>query len=654
MKERIRGNIIKLLEKTDERLRKMIDDYDIVSFDIFDTLVLRIVPNPADIFDLVSAIYNSNHEKYINYKEIRLNAEKKARQISNTGEVNIFEIYAQMNEISEDQQRELMSLEMSVEEKSIVPNQRMIDIYNECIQAGKKTIITSDMYLPYNFIEHILNMSGVYNYEKIYLSNVLNQSKFRGDIFQTIRKDYPSSRILHLGDKLKSDYFMPIKKGVKAALIKCSSQNTYYNKNYAKKINRKGSGYPELVSFITNTIPENYDDYQKIGYEIIGPILYGFSKWLGESCKQDNIDNLFFLAREGDLLRRAYLETNKEKRANTSYLRVSRMATSIPCLDKVKTLDELIRRIYLPRAGTVIDLLESCGLTSEVISQIIAKSQTDTEYPVIEFDESRKKRVFDSAMPFISDQAKIQRIYIDGYMRQENFNGRCGIVDVGWKGTMQNNLEDLYPDMEIQGYYIGLRKDKAAVRNNANNRHGFLFGNETEVTETQRKLSATLSVFENFFLSTDGSTLRYEEKNGKYYPVLNKPEHDEKCSEIVSSVQEAAMCFVEKFAQSSLDKGIRLTEMDCFAGYDEFAVSPSLKAVELMRPFTVYNTETTKLVSEHSILYYMYHPKSFYKDFLNNTCKVFFLKSVFLLPLPYYRLWKWLHSFDKNPINPIN
>ena len=50
-------------------------DYDIVSFDIFDTLIVRYVDKPEDIFGIIE----QKVENAINLKNNRIEAEKKAR-----------------------------------------------------------------------------------------------------------------------------------------------------------------------------------------------------------------------------------------------------------------------------------------------------------------------------------------------------------------------------------------------------------------------------------------------------------------------------------------------------------------------------------------------------------------------------------------------
>ena len=72
---------------------KKIDKNDIISFDMFDTLIKRYVSSPLDVFTLVEIFYNKNHSHNIyNFQKERILAEKKAR-MDNDNEVNIDDIY---------------------------------------------------------------------------------------------------------------------------------------------------------------------------------------------------------------------------------------------------------------------------------------------------------------------------------------------------------------------------------------------------------------------------------------------------------------------------------------------------------------------------------------------------------------------------------
>ena len=52
----------------------------IISFDIYDTLVKRNVPNPRDVFELVEYKYKKMHGIDLKFKDIRINAEREVRK----------------------------------------------------------------------------------------------------------------------------------------------------------------------------------------------------------------------------------------------------------------------------------------------------------------------------------------------------------------------------------------------------------------------------------------------------------------------------------------------------------------------------------------------------------------------------------------------
>ena len=73
---------------------KKIDKANIVTFDIFDTLIKRNVEKPEDVFKLVEAHYNLHNKNSIKkFTEYRIKAEREARIKSIKEEVSLDEIY---------------------------------------------------------------------------------------------------------------------------------------------------------------------------------------------------------------------------------------------------------------------------------------------------------------------------------------------------------------------------------------------------------------------------------------------------------------------------------------------------------------------------------------------------------------------------------
>ena len=81
-----------------EKICLMFDEYRIVTFDIFDTLVKRNVYSPVDVFQLIEKQYNREHTiKIKGFASERSAAEQKARRDSKYEEITLDEIYNKLS-----------------------------------------------------------------------------------------------------------------------------------------------------------------------------------------------------------------------------------------------------------------------------------------------------------------------------------------------------------------------------------------------------------------------------------------------------------------------------------------------------------------------------------------------------------------------------
>ena len=114
-----------------EQIKKIIDKYEYVSFDIFDTLIKRNVYAPSNIFDIVGSEYKKRYgEEIKNFKQKRKEAEIISRTKNNAFEPNIDEIYDNLNVSSKDISRKLKDIEIEVELKICQKNKDLYSIYN--------------------------------------------------------------------------------------------------------------------------------------------------------------------------------------------------------------------------------------------------------------------------------------------------------------------------------------------------------------------------------------------------------------------------------------------------------------------------------------------------------------------------------------------
>src|SRR5690606_6421067 len=68
---------------------------------------------------------------------------------------------------------------------------------------------------------------------------------------------------------------------------------------------------------------------EAIGYGVLGPVVLSFCQWLWGKAKQDGVEHLFFLAREGQFVKEVFdVLAGQAGPVRTSYLVVSRRAAS--------------------------------------------------------------------------------------------------------------------------------------------------------------------------------------------------------------------------------------------------------------------------------------------------------------------------------------
>ena len=142
----------------DRSLKNAIDSHKVISFDMFDTLVLRNVPRPEDVFLLIQNHFKGKH-RYENFACIRVDAYKKAYE-QYKASCTLDNIYECMPIFTKEERDILKQLEISTEIEVCMPNYDFVnDVYNYAICKGKTVIITTDMYYDVTCEEKDLDLA---------------------------------------------------------------------------------------------------------------------------------------------------------------------------------------------------------------------------------------------------------------------------------------------------------------------------------------------------------------------------------------------------------------------------------------------------------------------------------------------------------------
>lgn len=612
-----------------------IDKYDVISFDIFDTLLKRNVSKPTDVFKYMETKYSK-----VGFAQTRINAEKKARKQNKTGEITLEEIYKEMP-------YDYSSQEMISESELLARNSAMIKVFRYALDRKKKVIITSDMYLPESFIRSILKREGIDGFDRLFISSTLNKTKHSGKLFDILNKEYDNLKILHIGDSYYSDYIMPKKKGIFSIHIP-----TYVDKG-TYKLNGSSIEKNILNTFLNNTLPDKCSDYYRFGYEKFGMFLWGYSKWLYDSIKQENIEDIYFFSRDGLIMKDAFDILYSD--VNTHYLEVSRRSLRVPILWMNYELSHVLDMISPSKLVSLRSIFDGVGLNIEDYKNLIGKygfnSETIFDRTSI-LKNNDLKRMYLHLSEDIEKNSKKEYENLIRYLKQENVSGKIAIVDIGWSGGMQRylieTLNKLKIESEIKGYYVGVadyyvRNLKVVPSLDLN---GYLFDFSRDKNAVDLR-SAFVGLFESFFLEQDGSVEKYECVNNRmiakrlpYEYVVDGKYTKEYYN--VKEIQQGALDFIAKFGR----KDISLDSKSLFQGIYRTGVNPSKMDLTLFAKFRFFDEgETSLLAIPNSYSYYMRNLSKLKIDFLKSRWKIGFMKNFLKMELPYEKMYKLMVKF---------
>ena len=199
--------------------QQMIEHFDVVSFDIFDTLLYRVLNSPVDVFRLMGP---EVEERFgiSDFAEKRIAAEREARRRTPLEEVTADEIYAVLLPDCATAAA-LLRLEKETEQRVLRRDSVMSELMKHCIAKGKKVLILSDMYQSKDFLQDVLEQCGIDGYHAVYVSSEEKATKASGSLFLRVAEREQITdrkRWLHIGDNVHSDYDVPKSLGLSVKL----------------------------------------------------------------------------------------------------------------------------------------------------------------------------------------------------------------------------------------------------------------------------------------------------------------------------------------------------------------------------------------------------------------------------------------------------
>ena len=561
-----------------ERIKRNLSNPEIkyVSFDVFDTLVVRPFLNPTDLFSIVDKEFRkfTNNSTGMDFTKIRIFSEIQTRnkiQTKKCQDVTLDEIYETMQEeyhISKDILEKTKQKEIEYEIRFCTRRNTGYELYQMALAIGKKVICTSDMYLPKDVVENILEKNGYTELSKIYVSSEYKITKASKDLFKFVleQEKISAKQMAHIGDNYFSDYENPKKLGIKADHLPKASDifqdknvthnlSLMFNKSLPMWRDNKNAlnflGIRCMMGIVANkyfdnpykTFNYNADfnaDPYLIGYYALGMYMFGLTKWILDDVQGKNYEKMVFMARDGYLPIKCYNILGKLYKSlpKAEYLYISRKAL-IPItiqteLDLYKLSEVINVTNHSPR--DILKYIKDCiTIKDEKEFEKICKEnkiKMDEDFKIIENFDKFINLVIENLYDKEKQERNLQkyREYFKGI-----FGEHSATFDIGYSARPEMFLSNLLKT-PIDTYFCNINHSEAQ-------RHAQIGGFKLK-TFFDAKPTTTGHAYEMMLSALAPSCIGYDLSGDKVTPIFEKYENIYTVEFAMTTMQKAAEDFV--------------------------------------------------------------------------------------------------------------
>ena len=488
------------LKKLVDEGRRIAPSMSVVSFDLFDTLLIRRIHDP-DLVKLPVARYISCLAKQagLNWswnrvQKLRDAIEKEHRK--ETGErfedkeacypkfmqetlETIFE-----EKMEEDLLMRVTDYELAMESSMLVPRSEFIDWLEELKQQGKRILIISDIYLPAAHLKRLSEKAGLMEYAEAVVSSADTfLAKASGKAYPLIQEKFGLEKAtwLHVGDNPISDGLRPEEFGIQALVLHDAGEK--WRKAIIKRQYNYSDGRPfwrgRALQQLMMPLEKETSLHESLyieGYNFLAPMIGAFVQHVAERCRELNIRKVFFMSREGWTFKKVWETITPtlfpdNDLPEIEYLYVSRMAlagASCAYQGLTRTNADIT---FLPTGNRDFnDVCRIFGLNAELLKPHLELHQLEADTVLspqhkgfavknrLRFNEMLEDDAFQDAvrLQVIPTNDALQ-LYLEdiGFFGQKD----VALVDIGWLGTIQRFFYEA----------VAHRQDKPRC-------HGFLFG----------------------------------------------------------------------------------------------------------------------------------------------------------------------------------
>jgi FMN phosphatase YigB (HAD superfamily) len=512
----------------------------LASFDVFDTVVGRPYLEPADLHEAVWYLLGKEGlgsiRNAVAWRQVRVDAERDVRRLASGSEVTLRSIYDRLQSVLRCDPADLeraQRLELEQEQRVLRRLAAGHRLVQDCRRKGLSIAYLSDMYLPDQTIRFALDTQSLLGPQDLLMvSSTTGHTKHTGKLFQTLLQNtgLPAHAVQHVGDNAHSDVAVPRGMGIQASLhpVAPLSQRETQLSEFSgadRFIRRAMAGSGRLARLQERGLKGPELEIAEVSAAVAAPLLIGFVLWTLQQAKVAGVRDLYFLARDGQILQRlaVRLAAVVAPEIRPRYLYASRQALYLPALDpSAPDASHVIVRICKGRTARAVET--SLRLPAGTVASLLGLGAGASEGPAWRMSEP-KCEAFAAALlksPHcidVAQAAQSERQALRLYLEQESFfaSERAAVVDIGWRGNLQVLLSAALRASEqrngLLGLYFGLHQAPPKSAGDA----------LSYVTQAARYNEPILELM---CAADHGSTVRYVVESGRAVPLLASATND--------------------------------------------------------------------------------------------------------------------------------
>ena len=495
----------------DELLKKA-SSSDVISFDLFDTLVMRKVKIYTDVFDILAQQLRDKGLFIPDFSKNRLFSEKELSKDKPPKLQQIYDYLLNTLDVGYISSTELAKLEWQLDFHLLIARRNVREIFNSFISMGKKVVITTDSYYSIEQIVQILDKYGFSGYDDILASCEYETAKTQ-NLFSILSDKYRGKKILHIGD----DEFADIEKAQNFGIdtFRLYSANDLFDAVGGLGVEETSVSISDRVKiglFVSNLFnnPFWFEDEERrlsvnaaseIGYLFNGAMITDFILWMMERTRQQGYEQILFGARDGYLIDKLFKIINNSRKFK--YFLCSRTAAIRAGMDSQEDINYVESMKYF---GTPEKALEKrFGIIVDDVNNI------DCSAMILEKTKQQRKNY----------HKYVDKIGIG--------SGKLAFFDFVAKGTTQMYLQKLFVQ-HMKGFYF-LQLEREFMKDKGLDIESFYSDEEKN----------TSAIFDNYYIletvltSPDPQLLEFDLDGNPIYADETRSDEDIATIKLVQS-----------------------------------------------------------------------------------------------------------------------